>query len=551
MPLKDVVEKIKESIDIVEYISSKIPLKRVGKNYKALCPFHNEKTPSFYVSPHLKMFHCFGCGISGDIIKFVQEYEKVSFVDALKILGEYANIDIDFKDEETDKYYRVNEDVARFYHSILLNDKNALDYLKKRGMKDETIEKFLIGFAPNKDILSEKFEKIYGRDILLKLGLVGEKDRFRNRIIFPIFTISGRIAGFGGRIIGEGEPKYLNSPESPVYSKRNILYSLYHSKKSIGEKKEAVIVEGYFDYLSCFQEGIENIVATLGTALTDNQSIILSRYANKIILFFDMDEAGVMASLRNIGLFIDKDVEISIVSSKEAKDPDEIIQKYGVETLKEIIKGSKDFIDTLIEKDKERYDLKKPAHLSIVVKKFGEMLSKVQDPVKREIYIEKIARELNVKREILTPNKIENEKGTKIQKEGPNYLEKVELSMLFSILNGRYEPDQIKNIDETEFTLVQLREVLRLIKNGEKPEKDILHRLPKKFEEYVFTQFSISDESFENLYKRWRIKKIEEVMSENSRKIKELEKEGKDTGDILRLQNELLRLKYQLQKEVQ
>ncbi len=172
MPLKDVVQRIKESVDIVDFIGSKISLKRVGRNYKALCPFHNEKTPSFYVSPNLKMFHCFGCGISGDVIKFVQEYEKLSFIDAIKFLAEYAHIEVDLKGEELDKYYKVNEDVAKHYHSLLLNDKKAMDYLRNRGIKEETIEKFLLGYAPDKNNL-ERFEKEYGRDILLKLGLLG------------------------------------------------------------------------------------------------------------------------------------------------------------------------------------------------------------------------------------------------------------------------------------------------------------------------------------------------------------------------------------------
>ncbi len=549
MPLKDVVEKIKDSVDIVDFIGSKISLKKVGKNYKALCPFHNEKTPSFYVSPSLKMFHCFGCGASGDVIKFVQEYEKLSFTDAVKLLGQYANIEVDFEGEELDKYYKVNEDIARHYHSILLNDRFAMDYLKKRNIKEETIEKFLLGYAPNKDTL-EKFTKIYDRGILLKLGLIGEKERFRNRIIFPIFALTGRIAGFGGRIIGDGEPKYLNSPESPVYSKRNILYSLYHSKKSILEKKEVMIVEGYFDYLSCFQAGFENVLATLGTALTENQSSILSRYANKIILFFDMDKSGIEASLRNLGLLIDKDVEIFIVSSRDVKDPDELINKFGVEKLNEIVQNSKDFIVTLIENDKEKHDLKKPAQITKVVKKFREVLSKIKDPLKREIYIEKIASELNIRREFLITNNRENIDYVKNKKNEPTLLEKLELSMLISIIEGRYDKEKIQNIDETEFSLVQLREAIRLIKNNALVEKDIVTKIPEKYQEFVFTQSIGNEEVFENLYKRWRIKKIDEKISENSLKIKEFEKVGKDTRDILRIQNDLLKLKSQLQKEV-
>lgn len=549
MPLKDVVEKIKESVDIVDFINSKVPLRKVGKNYKALCPFHNEKTPSFYVSQNLRMFHCFGCGISGDVIKFVQEFEKVSFLDAVKILGEYANIEVDLKEDELDKYYKVNEDIARYYHSILLNDKNALDYLKKRNIKDETIKKFLLGYAPYKNTL-EKFEKIYGRATLLKLGLVGENDRFRNRIIFPIFTVSGRIAGFGGRIIGEGEPKYLNSPESPVYSKRNILYSLYHSKKSIGEKKEVVIVEGYLDYLSCFQSGFENVLATLGTALTENQSLILSRYAKKIIMFYDMDRSGMDASIRNLGFFIDKDVEIFVAFSKDAKDPDELIVKFGADKFREIVKNAKDFIGTLIDKEKENYDLKKPAHLAIVVNKFGDILSKIKDPVKKDLYAEKIASELDIRKELLFARKNEQKKEVNQKKDSLTIFEKIEVSLLLSLFEGRYDQEKIYNIDETEFSLVQLRESLRLIKNGDSLHREIISNIPEKYKDYIFTQSIENEDSFENLYKRWRIKKIDVKILENAEKIKKFEKEGKDTKDILRFQNELLKLKSQLQKEV-
>ncbi len=552
MPLKDVVEKIKEHVDIVEVIGSRVSLKKVGKNYKGLCPFHNDKNPSFYVNPELGVYHCFGCGASGDVIKFVQEYEKMSFIDALKYLGDMVGISVKLTGDAQDKFYQVNEEAAKIYHSLLPQSQTALNYLKQRGITEETIEEFQLGYAPNSDIILSRLGAKFGIDVLLKVGLVvrGQGrmyDRFRNRLMFPIYSPAGRVAGFGGRILGEGMPKYMNSPESPVYSKRSSLYSVFHSRKKILEEKSVILVEGYFDYLSMYQAGFKNVLASLGTSLTEQQTQIISRYARKVYLFYDMDEAGRKASLRSMGLLIDRNVEIMLCSSSEGKDPDEILRNDGTEGIKSILSNSKGFIDVLLEDYSQKYDLKNPSHLTKVVNDFREILSRIRDGVKQEIYREKISRELMIKEELLMVRRKGGVERKEIVRLSPDV--KLELALMASMLLNGYSDEDLSTLDGFNFKLDVVSEFIKKARDERMDSEDVVSSLPQPYRDEVYKMLINGVDPVGDVMRRLKLQRIQEELEETARKIKELEKRGEVVTTLLKIQDDLLREKLKIQRE--
>jgi len=552
MPLKDVVDKIKEHVDIVEVIGSRVSLKKVGKNYKGLCPFHDDRNPSFYVNPELGVYHCFGCGASGDVIKFVQEYEKMSFIDALKYLGDLVGISVKLTGDAQDRFYQVNEEAAKIYHSLLPQSQTALNYLKQRGITEETIEEFQLGYAPNSDVILSRLGAKFGIDVLLKVGLVirGQGrmyDRFRNRLMFPIYSPAGRVAGFGGRILGEGMPKYMNSPESPVYSKRNSLYSVFHSRKEILEKKSVILVEGYFDYLSMYQAGFKNVLASLGTSLTEQQTRLISRYAQKVYLFYDMDEAGRKASLRSMGLLIDRNVEIMLCSSSEGKDPDEILRKEGNEGIKSILSSSKGFIDVLLEDYSQKYDLKNPSDLTKVVNDFREILSRIRDGVKQEIYREKISRELMIKEELLMVRRkggVERKEGVKLS---PDV--KLELALMASMLLNGYRDEDLSILDGFNFKLDVVSEFIKKAREERVDSEEIVPNLPQPYRDEVYKMLINGVDSVGDVVRRLKLQRIQEKLEETARKIKEHEKRGEVVTTLLKIQDDLLREKLKILRE--
>ena len=410
------IDGIRESFSIVDIISEYIPLKKVGSNYKALCPFHQEKTPSFIVNPLKEIFHCFGCGVGGNIFTFIMKMENIEFVDALKILAKKAGVDI--IDEvnsktvkEKDGFYKIQEFAARFYNKNLLENANgskAMEYLEKRGIKDETIKEFKLGFALNSwdSLISSALKNEITMDSLLKTGLIVQKqkddlqkdkqtgcyDRFRNRIIFPISDSRNRIIGFGARALDDSLPKYINSPDTIIYHKGDNLYGWNLAKDEAAKIGHAVLVEGYFDCIMCHQEGIKNVCAVLGTGLTYNQAELLKRYVDKCIILFDVDIAGVEASMRGINVLVENGIFTRIASVPSGKDPDEFLRTNTKEELIDIISNSKDLIE---------YKLSKSSIKSIdekvkIVKEILPLLSKIKNMVERGAYIAELADKLRI-----------------------------------------------------------------------------------------------------------------------------------------------------------
>jgi DNA primase len=414
-----VIDDVKSRLDIVEIVGAHVKLSKAGVNYKGLCPFHKEKTPSFMVSPERQIFHCFGCGEGGDIFKFVMKYENLEFPEALRILAKQAGVELKKEDprikNEISKIREITEAAQDFFIKYLKNTPQAMNYLKERGLKDKTIDFWQLGFAPDgRDTLNQYLiKKGFKQDDILKTGLVIKStknigsyfDRFRSRIIFPIFDNQDNVAGFTGRIFGEAkyenEPKYLNSPENPIFNKGKILYGFSKNKKGIREKGEAVLVEGQMDFLMSWQDGLDNVIATSGTALTEDQLRLLKRMAKTLVVAYDMDEAGRMATERAIDLAKGFDFTVYVLSLPESlKDLADYVQAHPgdvkklIETKEE--SGEYYYHQAFNELDKDDVNKKKEA--------VSFMLSKIRwlaSPVERSHWIGKMSTELSIKESYL------------------------------------------------------------------------------------------------------------------------------------------------------
>ncbi|MEO0292638.1 MAG: DNA primase [candidate division WOR-3 bacterium] len=487
----EVVTRIKESIEIVDLIGDYLTLKKVGKNYVTNCPFHKDDTPSFYVSPHLNVFHCFGCGKSGDVISFIMEFEKVPFVEALKILGEKTGIKIEKFEGENEILYSIHEFAANLYHKELLKSKPVLEYLKKRGIKEDIIEEFKLGFAPPGNFFLSNAKKEFKIQDLLKSGLIKKsleeiKDTFFLRLLFPIFSSSGRIIGFGGRRLSKNGPKYLNSPDTPIHKKGKNLYSLWHTKEEIRKLEKVILVEGYFDFLSLYQSGFKNTVACLGTSLTMDQAELLSRYAKEIFLFFDEDIAGEAATLRSLGMLLGEGCNVRI-GKIEKKDPAELIVKEGKEAFEKAIKESTDFIEWLLEKVRTKYQLTSPFELSKAIEEINNFLQSIRDRTKQEIYKDFLSKKLAISKEMFGINKEVSRKSTSIKKINISEREELELLLIYSLLENPKEKDKVLSIiDEEYIKNPHLKKYFRLIKEGiEVKIKDTIESLPQPFIDYL------------------------------------------------------------------
>ncbi len=412
---EEMIEEIKTQNNIIDIISKYVPLKKSGRNYKGLCPFHHEKTASFMVSEEKQFFHCFGCGAAGDVISFIMKIENLDFVQASTLLGERVGIYLDNfltnKQEKEEisrknKIYEINREAALFYYNHLWNGKNnGLNYLYNRGLKDHIIKKFGLGYALRdwEDLNQYLLNKGYDQELIYAAGLVigkkkkdGYYDRFRNRVIFPIFNVIGKVIGFGGRAIEDIMPKYLNSPETPIFNKGNNLYGLNFAKNQIRSKKQCIVVEGYMDVISLYQRGIKNVTASLGTALTEKQADLLKRYAEEIIIAYDADAAGQTATLRGMDLLKEVGCHVKVLRLSQGKDPDEFIKKRGKEAFSNEINQALSLIDKKILLAKQANDLKTVEGRINFVKSITEVLKQLKSPIEVDAYIKKIAEESQI-----------------------------------------------------------------------------------------------------------------------------------------------------------
>lgn len=405
---KEMIEKVIEANDIIDVISEYVELKKAGKEFKGLCPFHREKTPSFMVSQEKQVYHCFGCNASGNVVTFIMDIENLTFKEAIEFLADRVGITL----EETvltereyqrkkliDEIYKVNKLATMYFYNKLFSEegRQALTYIRKRGLTEATIKKFGIGYSPphGNGLLNFLKEKGYTESFLVKAGLLSQKnnryyDKFRNRVMFPIIDVKGNVIGFGGRSIDDSLPKYLNTPETEVFKKSKTLFAINFAKKT--QQDKFIIVEGYMDAISLHQAGIDCAVASLGTALTEDQARLIKRYKGNVVIAYDADEAGISAALRGLDILDELNLNIKVLTIPYGKDPDEFIKKEGVNAFNQLIENADSLIEFKAKVFRKNLDLDNPQDRIIYVKKIAKDIAKLSDEVKREVYISSAAK---------------------------------------------------------------------------------------------------------------------------------------------------------------
>lgn len=415
------IEEIRSAANIVDIITEYVQLRKRGKNFIGLCPFHNEKTPSFTVSEEKQIYHCFGCHSGGNVYKFLMEYNKISFIEAVQELAEKVGINIEYDEEasqekqsEQEILYDINTAAARYFSDNLLNSEEgeiARNYFQNRKIKPQIMRSFGLGYAFNEwqHFVNFCTDKKINIERALQLGLIGKSsegrlyDKFSGRIIFPIFSPNGRVVAFAGRILENksGAAKYLNSPESLIYSKGRILYGLSHAKDEIRRLDKAILVEGYMDLISLYQAGIKNVVAVSGTALTEEQVQLLSRYTKNVVLLFDADTAGIKASMRSIELLLKRDIEIKIVSLPEGEDPDSYVNNFGKEKFEDLIKQAQNFLEYQSAVYESQGMFEDASKTTEAIRELIKPVALINDELKRNLLIKSIAKKFNLREKLL------------------------------------------------------------------------------------------------------------------------------------------------------
>lgn len=502
---EEIIQKIKEENDIVDIVSEVVTLKKTGKNYLGRCPFHNEKTPSFTVSSEKQIYKCFGCGEAGNVISFVMKTRNMAFPEAVKLLGEKVGIVVDDADspgkssaanEKFKRMYNINIQAARYFYTNLKRFKAPYEYLKGRGITDETIKKFGIGFALDnwQGIRSYLKQRGFSEEEILELGLTtkNEKgniyDRFRNRIIFPVFNVSGRVIGFGGRVLDDSKPKYLNSPETPIFHKGTNLYGLNLAIKN-NPARTVIMVEGYMDVISLSQQGVTNVVATLGTALTEGQCKLLKRYIDTVIVSFDSDVAGQNATIRGLEILQKSGFDLKILQIPSGKDPDEFIRSFGKEKFLNLVDGALPIIDFKLRMAEKGIDFSKQEMVIKYLKRVVNVLKDL-DPLEKAVYIKQVSEKSGIGEEAImesldkNPNKsIENSKNHNINRKFGQklYLEpgfvRAERTVLSLALDKRLSDKIFSNVSEDDLILKAHKVIYTIIKENNMCSKEELIKI--------------------------------------------------------------------------
>ena len=594
--LKDIIEEIKSRCDIVDVISDYMQLKSSGSNYTGLCPFHSEKTGSFMVSKSKQIYKCFGCNAGGDVISFVMRYENVDFMDAVKILARRCGITLERniseeekkKIQEINKFREIHTEAARFYFANLLGTKNpGYEYLKKRGLSDKIIKKFGLGYSLNSwnSLMNYLLAKGYDKTDLVKCGLVTHKtetnkyfDRFRNRVMFPIFNYNGKVIGFGGRVLDDSLPKYLNSPETLVFNKRLNLYGLNISKKSIKDDT-LILVEGYMDLISLYQNNIENVVATLGTALTIEQARLIRKFAKNVIISYDSDQAGQNATLIAIDILLQADIKVKILNLKDCKDPDDFIKKYGFEGYKKAMEDSDYYIKYKIDILKKKYNLNNDSQKMSFVEEATFMLKKLKSPIEKDLYAKYLSDLTNISIESIRAsvgikvnsnyNKT-NKRNTNVHKKieqmskiQDGYL-KVEAKFIKLLMeNKNLRESVLQDINEQQFLFDETKEIFNYIIKNRELDKITIDKIKSLniSEEYVnnIQNIQIEEintytlESTKNIIKQIKKNIIDNEIKSMSYQIKELSSKlellKKTNGNTKEVDEKIMNLSLEILKK--
>lgn len=415
MPNDLFIQQLKQYSDIERIISGYVPLSRKGRNLSGLCPFHSEKTPSFFVYPQTQSFYCFGCGAGGDVITFIRRIENLEYMEAVRFLAEKCGLTVPDSQQEDERAVQrrrileINRETARFFHAQLMSEqgKQAYDYLTRRGRDRKIIRHFGLGYAPEgwrvlSDYLKTKGfteEEMVAANVAVNSKRGSVYDRFRNRVMFPIIDLRGNVVGFGGRALDDQGAKYLNTSDTPVFKKSRNLFAMNFAKTS--KQPGLILAEGYMDVIAIHQAGFDNAIATLGTALTDEQARLISQYTDKVILAYDSDGPGQAATKRAINIFDEVGVKVSVLSMTGAKDPDEFIQKYGRERFAMLLDGSSNALEFELSKIRSRFDISTADGKVNFLKEACKLFAGIRNPVEREVYITQVANELEIAPQVI------------------------------------------------------------------------------------------------------------------------------------------------------
>lgn len=532
----NMLARVREENPIETVIAEFLDLKKAGKNYKALCPFHTEKMPSFSVSPERGIYHCFGCGKSGNVLTFLMEYKGMTFPEAVRFLAERAGIEIEGEKEKNRDVLMTLEFAKSLYHKTLLSKPQGtlgLAYFEKRGIKRETIDRFSLGYAPmTRTYLIEMAEKEgIGERLLERAGLITEgRDKFIKRIMFPVFNLSRKVIGFTSRVIDDGVPVYMNSPETEVYKKSETLYGLYQAKGEIRKENLAFLVEGSLDLLSVWQAGVGNVVASLGTSLTERQAGVLSRYAKEVVIFYDSDDAGMNATRRAINILLKNAVSVKTIVLPSGYDPDLYVREKGVE-YKKLLKGSIDFLQFIIDSKEITTADEKIALLGEI----KETLSLIKDPLMREVWTDEAAKRFSISSSLLL-----NKRKTEIvSPKKTSARVRVETGLLGLALKRT----NIWKLTRDNIEIIQSQTIKEILKMDTVSSDEIMDRIEPDLRESIGTILFRKMEEAEEMeeaesllqkLRRWEARENRKGMIE---KIRKLEMEGEDVSQLL--------LKYQ------
>ncbi len=575
------IQQIRDSADIAEIVSDYVTLKKKGKSLMGLCPFHQEKTPSFSVDSGKGLYHCFGCGVGGDVFNFIMEIENITFPEAVRVLAEKYGIPLpqsqmdETSSYETEILYYTNNTAKDFFISCLFQTQagaKALNYIKQRGFTSETIKKFNIGYAPNRWdglILMAKRSNLPLQH-LEKAGLIikrkdreGYYDRFRGRIIFPISNRTGKVIGFGGRIIKEGkhQPKYINSPETLIYKKGAQLYGLDIAKDGIRKKDKILLVEGYTDVMRLHQNEFDNAVSTLGTALTEKQAQILARYSKNVTLLFDGDSAGLKAALRGVDILFKTGLKVTIALLPKGIDPDSFLLEKSQKLMNEYIESAKSFVDFHLQQLQIRDSLNSPQTKAETAKKLLDTVRHIRDPLERNFYIKDISEKFGIDEKFL--HNLQFKKNDRNDKNsyntGKQHPENAEDILLIFLLENFIKWSKVifDFIDEEDITSNSI--LLTIYKDYSqhkiRDENDIMDRFTERPEIKSYLTALVArrkdtvtkDEDYNNLCADCIITiKKRNIKNRIKRCQEQIRKDQKYNKDVSQLQNEYFKLKKEL-----
>jgi len=581
---EETIERIRNTADIYDVVAQYVDLKKRGRNFFGLCPFHSEKTPSFSVAPDKQIYHCFGCGAGGNVFSFIVEHEKISFIEAVQQLGQKYGIQVDYQSGPSNKIfsslYKVHDLAVKLYHNTLYSEKGkaALDYLYNRGLNDNTIKKYQIGFAPDSwDTLTNTIKSLsFNDDVYDKTGLFiktdrGWRDRFRSRIMFPIFHQSGKPIAFGGRIFNHDDPaKYLNSPETPLYRKSEVFYGLHKTRDSIRKFSTAVLVEGYTDFLQLVQLGIPNVVALSGTALGINHASQIRKFASKVYLAYDGDDAGINATLRAGYVLFQAGIEPLVIPMPSDKDPDDWVREAGVNAFQEAMGSSMSLL--LFHLQKKDVKNLSATDRSKTVKEILKEISLINDGIIRDDLLKSLSQELQLDEvEVfrlfnsqigMKRVRTDSEQSSPKNQAFTNTIQKAQLEIIRAIaFNFDEVYPSMKNVIDFQIFDEPILQKIGLLLIKENQPKD-LSAIIDQFEDMdekklvskiLFDDINSDDPKLiiKDCFATIRGKQIQDQIKQARIKIRELESSGEDAKEIIIQVTELQKTLHQLKENVE